>query len=255
MNLFAEFNSSTKISTEEVLANMQSQVTGVSQWADSLNELAERGIDRGLLQHLADMGPQGSAYLAAFVDMTDEQLQRANQLFEESGLVESIDKMYDTIKDRVSDQINLFEKFNSEQKLSTEEMLSNMQSQLTGVSQWADNIAILSARGINQGLLQNLADMGPQGAGYVSTFVDMTDEELQRANQLFEQSLVLPESTARIVSSSYSDAGTNAGKGFENGILSEADSVDAAAGEVAKGALDTANQVLEIQSSSKKWRE
>ncbi len=252
MNLFAEFNSGTKISTEEVLANMQSQVTGVSQWADSLNELAERGIDRGLLQHLADMGPQGSAYLAAFVDMTDEQLQRANQLFEESGLVESIDKMYDTIKDRVSDQINLFEKFNSEQKLSTEEMLSNMQSQLTGVSQWADNIAILSARGINQGLLQNLADMGPQGAGYVSTFVDMTDEELQRANQLFEQSLVLPESTARIVSSSYSDAGTNAGKGFENGILSEADSVDAAAGEVAKGALDTANQVLEIQSSSKK---
>lgn len=98
MNLFAEFNSSTKISTEEVLANMQSQVTGVSQWADSLNELAERGIDRGLLQHLADMGPQGSAYLAAFVDMTDEQLQRANQLFEESGLVESIDKMYDTIR-------------------------------------------------------------------------------------------------------------------------------------------------------------
>lgn len=252
MNLFEEFSSGTKISTEEVLANMQSQVTGVSQWADSLNELAERGIDRGLLQHLADMGPQGAAYLSAFVDMTDEELQRANQLFEESGLAESIDKIYDTMKDKVSDQISLFEKFNSEQKLSTEEMLSNMQSQITGVSQWADNIALLSARGINQGLLQNLADMGPQGAGYVSTFVDMTDEELQRANQLFEQSLVLPESTARIVSSSYSDAGTNAAKGFEDGILSGADSVDAAAGEVAQGALDTVKQVLEIHSPSKK---
>lgn len=252
MNLFEEFNSGTKISTEEILANMQSQVAGVSQWADSLNELAERGIDQGLLQHLADMGPQGAAYISAFVDMTDEELQRANQLFEESGLTESIDKIYDTIKDKVSDQISLFEKFNSEQKLSTDEMLSNMQSQITGVSQWADNIALLSARGINQGLLQNLADMGPQGAGYVSTFVDMTDEELQRANQLFEQSLVLPESTARLVSSSYSNAGTDAAKGFEDGILSEADSVDAAAGEIAQGALDTVKEVLEIHSPSKK---
>ncbi len=252
MNLFEEFGSSTKISTEEILKNMESQVTGVTQWADSLNELAARGIDQGLLQHLADMGPQGAAYLAAFVDMTDEELQRANQLFEQSGLTESIDKVYESIKEKVSGQISLFEKFNSEQKLSTEEMLSNMQSQITGVSQWADNIAILSARGINQGLLQNLADMGPQGAGYVSTFVDMTDEELQRANQLFEQSLVLPESTARLVSSSYSNAGTDAAKGFEDGILSEADSVDAAAGEIAQGALDTVKEVLEIQSPSKK---
>jgi len=252
MNLFEEFGSSTKISTEEILKNMESQVTGVTQWADSLNELAARGIDQGLLQHLADMGPQGAAYLAAFVDMTDEELQRANQLFEQSGLTESIDKVYESIKEKVSGQISLFEKFNSEQKLSTEEMLSNMQSQITGVSQWADNIALLSARGINQGLLQNLADMGPQGAGYVSTFVDMTDEELQRANQLFEQSLVLPESTARLVSSSYSNAGTDAAKGFEDGILSEADSVDAAAGEIAQGALDTVKEVLEIHSPSKK---
>ena len=252
MNLFEEFGSGTKISTEEILKNMESQVTGITQWADSLNELAARGIDQGLLQHLADMGPQGAAYLAAFVDMTDEELQRANQLFEQSGLTESIDKVYESIKEKVSGQISLFEKFNSEQKLSTEEMLSNMQSQITGVSQWADNIAILSARGINQGLLQNLADMGPQGAGYVSTFVDMTDEELQRANQLFEQSLVLPESTARLVSASYSNAGTDAAKGFEDGILSEADSVDAAAGEIAQGALDTVKQTLEIHSPSKK---
>lgn len=252
MNLFEEFGSGTKISTEEILKNMESQVTGVTQWADSLNELAVRGIDQGLLQHLADMGPQGASYLAAFVEMTDEELQKANQLFEQSGLTESIDKVYESIKEKVSGQISLFEKFNSEQKLSTDEMLSNMQSQITGVSQWADNIALLSARGINQGLLQNLADMGPQGAGYVSTFVDMTDEELQRANQLFEQSLVLPESTARLVSTSYSNAGTDAAKGFEDGILSEADSVDAAAGEIAQGALDTVKEVLEIHSPSKK---
>lgn len=252
MNLFEEFGSGTKISTEEILKNMESQVTGVTQWADSLNELAVRGIDQGLLQHLADMGPQGASYLAAFVEMTDEELQKANQLFEQSGLTESIDKVYESIKEKVSGQISLFEKFNSEQKLSTDEMLSNMQSQIAGVSQWADNIALLSARGINQGLLQNLADMGPQGAGYVSTFVDMTDEELQKANQLFEQSLVLPESTARLVSTSYSNAGTDAAKGFEDGILSEADSVDAAAGEIAQGALDTVKEVLEIHSPSKK---
>ena len=44
--------------TEQLLANMQSQVDGVTQWEQNLSSLADKGINQGILQKLAEMGPQ-----------------------------------------------------------------------------------------------------------------------------------------------------------------------------------------------------
>ena len=85
--------------------------------------------------------------------------------------------------------MNMFEEFNAGTELSTQQMLENMQSQVDGVTQWEQNLAELAEKGINQDLLQHLAEMGPQGAGYVNTFNSMTSEELAQANDLWNQSL------------------------------------------------------------------
>ena len=67
--------------------------------------------------------------------------------------------MYESVFESVNDQMNLFAKFNGEASLTTQELLSNMQSQVEGLSQWADNMEALADRGINQGLLKHLAAM------------------------------------------------------------------------------------------------
>ncbi len=54
--------------TENVLENMQSQVNGVGFWADNMTSLAERGVDQGILQKLAEMGPEGVQYVQAFAE-------------------------------------------------------------------------------------------------------------------------------------------------------------------------------------------
>ena len=66
----------------------------------------------------------------------------------------------------------MFEAFDGGVQLSTEQLLSNMQSQIDGVTTWEQNLSTLADRGINQGLLQKLAEMGPESAGYVQTFVN-----------------------------------------------------------------------------------
>ena len=159
--------------------------------------------------------------------------------------------MYESVFESVNDQMNLFAKFNGEASLTTQELLSNMQSQVEGLSQWADNMEALADRGINQGLLKHLADMGPEGAGYVSAFVSMTDEELQKANELFEQSLILPGETAGKVAEAYEDAGKMAAEGYMTGIKENQQIALDTAEEMAKQSLDVAKKTLDINSPSR----
>ena len=69
----------------ELLANLESQVEGLEGWSESIKELAKRGIDDGLLQTLKDMGPDAYDEIEALNNMTDEQLEEYQILFEERG--------------------------------------------------------------------------------------------------------------------------------------------------------------------------
>lgn len=81
MDIFSEFNDSTDISAQQMLDNMKSQIFGINSWANNLARLSMRGLNADLLKELGDLGPQGYAKVAAFAEMTDEQLQEANYLY------------------------------------------------------------------------------------------------------------------------------------------------------------------------------
>lgn len=188
-----------------------------------------------------DMGVLGDAALNAGADistMSDETRKAYND-------------MIDSLSDTITNQMNLFTEFTEKTKISSDELLKNMQSQVDGVSQWAENMDMLADKGINKGLLKYLAEMGPEGAGYVAAFVQMTDDELKKANEMFEESLKLSESSAMNITDSYYDAGENASKGLADGILDTADAVNEAAEILTKGAVDTTMQGFDEHSPSK----
>lgn len=119
-------------------------------------------------------------------------------------VVEAFRTMKESVQDSLESQMNMFEKFEAGEKVSTENLLKNMQSQLDGVRNWSDNLQYLADRGINKGLLQYLAELGPQGANYVAAFASMTTEELDEASAMWAQSLDLREE----VSGSVADMAT-----------------------------------------------
>ncbi len=75
--------------------------------------------------------------------------------------------------------MNMFEEFNAGEAISTEQLLSNMQSQINGVTQWSENLESLARAGIDEGLLKHLAELGPQGYEYVQAFVNATPTQLE----------------------------------------------------------------------------
>lgn len=163
---------------------------------------------------------------------------------------EALQGIQDKLGETISGQISMFDEFDGKSKLTTEELLKNMQSQVDGTQEWSDNLRMLAEKGIDQGLLQKLADMGPKGAGYVTTFSQMTDDELRRANELWTQTMTLPQSTAESIMQSYRIAGTMTALGFKAGIDETASEAAEAGRQVAIQTIESMNESLDINSPS-----
>lgn len=164
---------------------------------------------------------------------------------------EALQDMYDTVQTAVKGQLDIFAEFQTGSQLSTDELLKNMQSQIDGITQWAENMELLADRGVNQGLLQHLAELGPEGAGYVATFVQMTDEELAKANDMFTQAMTLPDEVTSDIMASYQTAGEKAAEGFKVGIKESADTVADQAEDMANDTVKATEEALDIHSPSK----
>ncbi|MCM1264057.1 MAG: phage tail tape measure protein, partial [Butyrivibrio sp.] len=231
----------------------------------------------------------------AIEELGDAATDSDNDISALSDTVEqAMTEMQESVSESISQQMDLFSEWDGAIEISGEKMVANMQSQVTGLQEWADNIETLADRGINQGLLQVLADMGPTGAAYVASFVDMTDEELEKANELYVESLSLPDETAEQIAESYKKAGEKAAEkaaegatdsetnlesamelsdeaaervaesykgvgekaveGMITGIDETGTNIEDAGTNMGDALLDATNNALEINSPSKKYK-
>ena len=174
----------------------------------------------------------------AIFEYTDEEVARLKHLFSEA----------------LVSYLNLPNKEYSLEEIK-EEILKNMQEQVPGVDEWATNMKELARRGIDEGLLQSLMEMGPQGAGYVKAFVDMTDEELQEANRLFSEATKLSENTIYDIEENYREVGQYAADGLAAGIEDNKARAQDAVKEMSLDTIHSAKKELRIQSPSKEFEE
>ncbi|MGG1673325.1 phage tail tape measure protein [Paenibacillus sp. NRS-1783] len=66
---------------QQLLDNLRGQVDYLATWASSIETLAARGIDKGLLEELRQMGPKAAPELAALNQLTDSQLAEYSELW------------------------------------------------------------------------------------------------------------------------------------------------------------------------------
>lgn len=123
----------------------------------------------------------------------------------------------ESLEQTLSSQMNIFQKFEAKSAMSKEELLNNMRSQIDGMANWAAQMQQLATMGIDKGLYQKLAEMGPQGAEYVGAFASMTAEEMAAANEMWAQSLVLPGQTASMIKGSWTNISTEMVNGLSKG--------------------------------------
>lgn len=93
---------------DRLVYNMNTQVEGLKLWETQLQELSGKGLSEGLLQELKDAGPEAAANIYSLNQMTAEQLDEFNKLWEEKQEIADRQAKKDTqaTRDAIDQQIS-----------------------------------------------------------------------------------------------------------------------------------------------------
>lgn len=95
----------------------------------------------------------------------------------------------------------IFDEFKKQTEKSGEQLLDNLRGQVDGFKDWQENIEALSNRAIDEGLLEELRQMGPKAAGEIEALNKLTDEQLTEYSNLYreKQTLASEQAEAELV--------------------------------------------------------
>lgn len=158
-----------------------------------------------------------------------------------------------TVKESMTSASDAFSAFDGGTKISKAKMIKNLDSQVSGLKQWASDLKKLSKRsgaGMTQELYKYLADLGPSGANYVHTFATMSDKELKSAAKKWKKtSSSLPNSISDGIASGYDDisksgkkAATKATDAVNTGIKSKKKATGDAFSDLVGNAVPVASE-------------
>lgn len=215
-----------------------------------------------------------AAQTEAVTSGTQSQIISLQDLNEtQQAVVQSMNETWQSYADQAT---NMFDTLSDESELSVAEMTQNLLENQRVISEWATNIDTLAKRGINEGLLEQLRQAGPESAGYVNAMVQSSDAELQALSEAFANggetatnalktvfdTSTVPESAMNLITKTqqtlneqitaadFSSLGQNVGQGLSEGISSSSETAATAAGAMATGVNEAAANTLGVHSPS-----
>lgn len=178
-----------------------------------------------------------------FIGMTEEEIEAAKKAAEE--IQKAYEDMRDGIDSSIRSSISLMDEFSGGAEISADEIEANLQSQIAGISNWADNMKRLgdmAGEGFSQELYDHLAEMGPESANLVQELIDTLDsdrEQFDRISSEYAQALALTNDAELLAS--YTTAGKNAAAEFGAGIEAGETDVKASVSDMSKAASSGAD--------------
>lgn len=82
VGIFDEVNNK-RVAGGKLLYNLQQQVTTFDQWQQNITALANKGVDKGLIEELRQTGPKAAPEIAALLTLTDDQLKQYVTLWQQ----------------------------------------------------------------------------------------------------------------------------------------------------------------------------
>lgn len=133
-----------------------------------------------------DALPPGVAAQEAFTDAVGEFSDVAGTYAD--VLADKEEKERETAQataDATASQTDSWEDYAKSVDVSVDEYLDALERQVTAQEEWADNLTTLAKRGVSEGVLAELARMGPEGAPLVAKLTTASDSELRRLVEIY----------------------------------------------------------------------
>lgn len=242
MDLFESWDASG-YDADTLLYNLKTQVSGLALWEQQLEELGKKNLSAGLLEELKAMGPDAAANIYSLNQMTAEQLDEYNKLWEQKNAL--------ALSQAVKDNEQLRNETNSEiAKLRTE-----AQAELNMLN--ADYRAALQE--LNAGMTSDLATLvgkaGSIGEDAVSGLIAGIGKAANSVDTYNSTTQVVTQVSGQL--SALEPEGEAIGKNTLDGLLAgmmDDQKIQNSAQSVVRAIKDAMEEEAEINSPSKLFR-
>lgn len=200
----AESTQKSLDSMYEEIEKYESDTEFIEQWKDNIGSSS---VKLDLMNAFSQLGYSS---IDAFAQSMNFQ-----------KVMEKILQFKQTVKEQVKSSLNLFDEVQEveeKDKMTTTEILNNMEENLKRVGGWSNNLKKMIKMGFSEGLIEELRQMGPESAEKVEAFVKMTAAEVKMANQYWSDSVQLPESISDRLTDEYAKAGFEISLGLKKGL-------------------------------------
>lgn len=182
------------LSEEEI--EEQAIALGINTDALQTNNEATKD-NTGLLQDNTSATEENKASVEASTEAQKKALQSLKEKYEE---------IRGSIEQSMEQKISLFDEFDGGETIGLDKIKENLDSQLTGLTNWRDNMAQLAGQvgeNISAELYNHLVELGPDAANIVQEMVNSLDsdkgdggEQLKQIAERYSELLALKEATA-----------------------------------------------------------
>jgi len=119
---------------------------------------------------------------------------------DEQKATQEYQKAVDSRAKSLMDWVGLFDSIPEPKEVSGLDLLGNLDDQVSAFRDWQANLQTLAARGIDQGLISELEQMGPKASSEIAALNSLTDDELQQYVLLWQEksSLATQQATSEL---------------------------------------------------------
>ena|GEM_PF-915557 len=248
-NAFQAIEQQTVVSTDQMIANLRTNIEAVENWSNDLTTLAQRGLNQGLIEQLRQAGPKAAAQVRALVESSDEQLQTLSTTWTEAGdkakegLLRSINAAGVELAPEVQVMVTAigdeFRKalqdagFDVKAREIPEKVGEGITSNITAAAQAMSGIAESAKQGFN-GVPEEARNSGAQVSGQYAQGITDNQGVAHGAGEL------LKSASLGALDGIFGDAqakGSELGSGLSSGVSGGIEAVQGAANALKAGAV------------------
>ncbi|MBS4171945.1 phage tail tape measure protein [Bacillus sp. FJAT-49736] len=226
--IFDEIKDKSDVTGEQLLQNLQDQVTTFANWAANMKSLSGKGIlDIGLIDELQTMGPKAAAEIAALSNLTDEQLAQYNELWKAKNEL-ARQQATEELEGMKADTQKKIEDLRAETKKQLDQYQKEWDAKITEISKGTKKefnamTASMPAIGKNtiQGLMDGMSSMTGPLLAQAQSIADSISSTIKKALDIHS-----PSREAQWIGEMF-------GAGLVNGLKSSINSVNAMSEQIA----------------------
>lgn len=254
-------NSKQQEENKKAAEDVENQLEQLKEKRSEVSEATENATQK--IEENSAAEENNAAKAAGTAELQEKKAAALNQYADAVALATS------NIVKSAYDQISIFGEatnlYGEELQEAKNKTIENMESQAESMKRWASDLETIANNGINKGILEKLANMGPQGAQLVSEFANMTAEEIEKANTAWDDAMRYAtdgaisagnitgqiESAADDIYESWKISGNEAAQGLFDGMEQKSSTVKDLAVQMGENIKKGVNEPLKIKSPSK----